>query len=67
MGVHKPDCRNKQCIGCGPHSEVNLLKERIKELELAIEFVVQWLDNTLGASMSVPEVKKYLKETLEDT
>jgi hypothetical protein len=64
MGKHKPDCRNKSCSGCGPDSDLNKANKRIKALEKAIEFVILWNDNSLGASVSVPEVNEYLRDAV---
>lgn len=35
MSVHKPECRNRFCPGCGHDNEVAKLKQRVVELERA--------------------------------
>jgi hypothetical protein len=53
MSKHKPECRDKQCLGCGQESELAVLKERVKELEkhlllIGDKAVTDWDDATVG-------------------
>jgi hypothetical protein len=44
MSIHKPECRNKSCPGCGHDSEINKLRRRVVELERENEQLKRQID-----------------------
>jgi len=72
LTIHIPECRNRQCTGCGPDAplrkRINELESQVKELEHQLLFigdkaVTDWDDETVGqVDAVVPKVPETYME-----